>query len=133
MNEQTQAPEPASQPEIETDVLSLLKKMQQQLIFLEKKIDTLIHQSQARPPFGEKTFSRPHRPFGHPQHRPGGRPYEKRQGDGEKSFGYKKHGFEKDREGGSDQKRPFKKWHGGDAAESGPKKKPFYQGFRPKH
>ena len=59
--------------EHETDVLEILQRMQQQLSFLEKKIDALIHnsQSQSRPFNRERNFSRPARPFGRP-HRPGG-------------------------------------------------------------
>jgi hypothetical protein len=62
--------------ESDTDVVSLLKRMQQQLLFLEKKMDLLISQSQERPS-GEKTtpdrnfrkrpFSKPFRSFDHPQ------------------------------------------------------------------
>ncbi len=51
----------------ETDVIGLLKKMQQQLVYLEKKIDTLITQ---RP----QNFSRPFRPYGRPQHAGENRP-----------------------------------------------------------
>lgn len=50
-------------PQADSDVVSLIKKMQQQLNFLEKKIDILIGQSPERP-FGdrEKRFSKPFRP-----------------------------------------------------------------------
>jgi len=52
------------------DVVGLLKRMQQQLSFLEKKIDTLLSQSSQgggsdRPRFNsDRRFSRPSRPFG---------------------------------------------------------------------
>jgi hypothetical protein len=56
--------------EHESDVMALLQRMQQQLTFLEKKLDTLLQQSQqsqskpfARP---ERTFSKPFRPYGGP-------------------------------------------------------------------
>jgi hypothetical protein len=61
-----------------TDVVSLLKKMQQQLLFLERKIDSLISQSQERPhgekassdrPFQKRSFSKPFRSFDHPRRR----------------------------------------------------------------
>jgi hypothetical protein len=60
----------------DTDVVSLLSKMQQQLLFLERKIDLLISQSQGRPsgektspdrPFRKRPFSKPFRSFDHPQ------------------------------------------------------------------
>ena len=63
---------------LDTDVVSLLKRIQQQLLFLEKKVDLLLSQSQERR-HGEKTFSdRPsqRKPFSkqlrsldHPRHR----------------------------------------------------------------
>jgi hypothetical protein len=60
--------------EPENDVLSLLKRMQQQLGFLEKKMDTLIHQTQnqQRPqqPFrGERSW-RPKPPWQHDKKKP---------------------------------------------------------------
>ena len=56
--------------EHETDVKELLQRMQQQLMFLEKKLDTLIQQSRPKPFNQERPFSRPFRPYGRPQHRP---------------------------------------------------------------
>ena len=62
-----------------TDVVTLIRKMQQQLDFLERKIDTLISQSQGRPAMGrpspersfrDKRFSKPFRPSG-PSHQHG--------------------------------------------------------------
>ena len=50
--------EPSSE---ESDAVALLKKMQQQLVFLERKIDTLIHQSQNQPS-KDRHFSKPFRP-----------------------------------------------------------------------
>ena len=54
------------------EVMVLLKRMQQQLAFLEKKIDTLLSQSSQQPSQGsdrprfnnDRGFSRPPRPFG---------------------------------------------------------------------
>lgn len=60
----------------ETDLVSLLNKMQQQLNYLEKKIDILISQSQAKPfrervasdrPFRKGPFSKPARSFDRPR------------------------------------------------------------------
>ncbi|MBU0634014.1 MAG: hypothetical protein KKB82_07170 [Candidatus Omnitrophica bacterium] len=49
-------------PQAEQDVVALINKIQQQLVFLEKKIDTLISQSSERP-FREKHFSKPFQRF----------------------------------------------------------------------
>jgi len=60
--------------ENETEMMELLQRMQQQLVFLEKKVDTLLQQTQQRPPSfnRERNFSRPFRPpFGRPN-RPDG-------------------------------------------------------------
>ena len=61
--------------EHETEMMELLQRMQQQLTFLEKKMDTLLQQTQQRPPAPfnrERNFSRPFRPqFGRPN-RPDG-------------------------------------------------------------
>jgi len=66
----------------ETDLVSLVKRMQQQLNYLEKKIDVLISQSQPKPfrerterpfrerperPFQKRTFSKPSRSFDRPR------------------------------------------------------------------
>lgn len=88
------------------DVMALLKKIQQQLSFLEKKIDALIGSSQERP-FRERHFSKPYRSFGDSQHH-GKR--ERSHGPGERNFG-PGHPFEKrhDEEAGgfNRKKRPF--------------------------
>lgn len=90
----------------EQDVIALVKKMQQQLVFLEKKIDILISQSQDRP-FRQKPFSRPFRPFGY--HRRPEREHENT--SEEKRF---------------DRPRHFEKRHGQDKRGFDQKKKPFY-------
>jgi hypothetical protein len=62
----------------ENDVFSLLKKMQQQLSFLEKKVDLLISQSQGRPhgeraaqdrPFRKRPFTKQFHSSEYPRHR----------------------------------------------------------------
>ncbi len=85
---------------------ALIGKMQQQLGFLEKKIDLLIEQS-ARRSFSEKPFSRPARNFERPR-----RPFERGHdgGSGEKKF---------------DRGRHFEKRHGGDSRRFEHKKKPY--------
>jgi hypothetical protein len=95
-------------PQAGTDVVSLILKMQQQLNFLEKKIDLLISQSPDRP-YREKRFSKPFRPsFGHGPHH-GKRDFYR--GPREKSFPHERQresGFSQDRprEGGFPQDRP---------------------------
>ena len=66
-----------SSSESQGDVIFLLKKLQEQLTFLERKVDILVNQSKERPSFNkERTFSKPpFRPtssYGPSRH--GGRP-----------------------------------------------------------
>ena len=49
-----------------TEVMVLLQRMQQQLTYLEKKIDTLIQQAQPRPFGRERISPGPYRPFNRP-------------------------------------------------------------------
>ena len=105
------------------DVVSLLEKMQQQLLFLEKKIDTLIAQSQdkrfrGKPsperPFRKKPVSKPFRSSGHPRRHGKG---EQESAPGEKDSSqkfysqYRKRG---ENQGSSANKKPSyhrrKKW-----------------------
>lgn len=93
-------------------VVSLIKRMQQQLAFLEKKIDILIDQSSRRP-FSEKPFSKTSRPFGRPY-----RPFDREHGgaSGEKRFD-RGHHFEK-RHSEESQRFDHKKKAYGDSRES---------------
>lgn len=55
------------EPQIDQDVIGLLKKIQQQLNFLEIKLDKLMGQSSGRPSFNrdrDRRFGRPFRPSG---------------------------------------------------------------------
>ena len=113
MGEQSQHNDSLSPALAEQDVVVLIKKMQQQLVFLEKKIDILISQSQAKS-FGEKHFSKPFRSFDRPHRRPG-REYD--HGSGEKSF---------------DRERHFEKRHGEENRGFGQKKGPFFHKRRDK-
>jgi len=85
-------------PQTDSEIVSLIKKMQQQLNFLEKKIDILIGQSPDKPfQDREKRFSKPFRPsFGG--------------GHGKRDFnrGPRREGFSHDRprEGGFSHDRP---------------------------
>lgn len=98
------------------DVLSLVKKIQQHLVFLEKKLDTLIGQSSQRPqhsdrPFKGKPFSKPFRPtFGAPRH--GGKPGHGNRSGGERDFSQGRPSFGKrpdgaHRGGFGQNKKPF--------------------------
>ncbi len=113
MNEQSKHNDFLSPASDEQDVVALIRKIQQQLVFLEKKIDILIEQSSRRP-FSEKHFSKPSRSFGRPH-----RPFDRERGDasGEKRFDRGRH-FEKSH---SEENRKFdheKKTYGG-SRESG--------------
>ena len=80
----------------EPEMMVLIKKIQQHLVFLERKIDTLIGQSSDRSFNKGKRFSKPYRPGGPgggPSSGPGGhsshqprRDYGNRSGGGERSF-----------------------------------------------
>ena len=132
MSEQPQHNDSLPPASAEQDVVVLIKKMQQQLVFLEKKIDILISQSQERPFSKEQHFSRPFRSFGRP-HRPSGeksfdreRPFEKRHGEEDRGFGYKKKSYGHTRGSDFSQERHFEKRHDGEKRGFDPKKKPFF-------
>ncbi len=60
MNEQSEHGEEAVASGSQGDVVFLLKKLQEQLTFLERKVDILINQSKEKPSFNkERTFSKP--------------------------------------------------------------------------
>jgi hypothetical protein len=126
----------------ESDVIALLKKIQQQMVFLEKKIDLLVSQQQSaqgsgqptgerafdrdRPSFKDKHFSKPYRSYGPPQGGFGGRPDRgprdggPRGGDG---YGQGRPSFGRPRR--DDQHRGPS---GGGRPGFGGPKKPFYRG-----
>lgn len=137
-DENISAPPPA-----EENAVVLIKKLQQQLTFLEKKVDILINQSQAAPA-GERHFSKPYRSFDRserhgrgerdsgfrergPSH---GRPFEKRHGEEHRGFGYKKKHYDESREGDSGRERHFEKRHNDENRGFRHKKKPFFYGRR---
>jgi len=84
---------------LEQDVVTMIKKIQQQLIFLEKKIDTLINQSSGKR-FEVKRFSKPLQSFERSSYYGKGkqgspsrersfaqsRPFDKQQGDESRGF-----------------------------------------------
>ena len=111
MTEQFKSDNPSAPQQSETDVVVLIKKMQQQLAFLEKKIDLLVSQSQEKP-FREKSFSRPSRPFDRP-YRPGGHYPDKRdhgEGSRERSFRPGHYSDKRDQGEGS-RERSFRPTH----------------------
>lgn len=104
------------------EVITMLMKMQEQLNFLERKIDTLIKQGESGPsssgersfqdrPFREKRFSKPFRPF-----RPGGHPRKEYGGHEERPEGNRSDRRERGEYGG----------HGKPFGSGGFKKKPFF-------
>lgn len=123
----------------EQDVAALLKKVQQQLAFLEKKIDILIGQSETRS-VSDKRFSKPFRPFVRPYHRsergqdspPRERNYyparhsDRRPGGESREFGYKKKAYDNSREGDPSQEHRFKSRYAGEKKSFDNKNKPFY-------
>jgi hypothetical protein len=141
MSEQPQNNNPLPPAPADQDVIFLIKRLQQQLTFLEKKIDLLVNQSQARPS-QEKPFSKPFRSFGPSHRRPGpggdypyasgkksfdrGHHFEKRPGEAKEGFGYKKKPYAHPEGGDPGQGHHFEKRHGGEKKSFDPKKKPFY-------
>ena len=63
MTEQSQQKDISSASPDNSEVVALIKKLQQQMVYLEKKIDILVEGS-SRKPFGEKRFSKPFRSGG---------------------------------------------------------------------
>jgi hypothetical protein len=139
MSEQSEENDFLPATEARQDVAALIKKMQEQLASLEKKIDILINQSQARP-FGEKHFAKPFRSFGHPRRRFAkeqdnfsgekrsypGRHFEKRDGRENREFDRKKKAYDHSPESDFGQKRHFKKSYRGEKRGFDQKKKPFF-------
>jgi len=117
MNEHFEQNSSSESQQAEPDLLTLVKKIQQHLVYLEKKIDTLIGQSSDRPAKG-RHFSKPFRPFNNNRsrhHGEGNRDDRPR----ERSFGHDRP-FNRDR---GDRPR------GGDSHGSGfgADKKPFFR------
>lgn len=152
MNEELQDGVGSAAPEAPADVVSLIKKMQQQLTYLEKKIDALIVQLQQRPPHErpapEKRFEKSFRSYDRPRHherygkrkerdggpeersfRPG-RHFEKHHHAEGQGFGGHQESFDRGPEGGSGQDRRFKKKFGSRERGFDPRKKPFFRGRR---
>ena len=97
----------SSPPQVEPDVVALVKKIQQHLMFLEKKIDTLISRSSEKPSQGQH-FSKPFRSYGRPQHHS------------------QRKNYNSSREGGFDRGRPFDRGEGRGNRRFDQGKKPFF-------
>ncbi len=95
----------------ETDVVGLIKKLQQQVTYLERKIDILINQSGERA-FPPKHFSASSRPF-----RPG-----PRHESGEREHGPRERNFS--------HGRPFEQRHGEERQGFPRRKKQFFDRFK---
>ncbi len=122
----------------ESDIYVLIKKIQQQLVFLEKKIDVLISQSQEKP-FREKHFSKPFRSFDRSRRSdrekggsfgeknfPQGRSYEKPYHKENRDFGSKKKSYEHGVRSDFGNERHFEKSRGNENRGFGRKKRPFF-------
>jgi len=110
---------------IDPDVITLIKKMQEQLNALERKIDALISRPQERSygqdrPFNKGKFSRPFKPHGSSSYR--GRDTQSR------SYEEQERGehFSSSKERSSDQAHPFAKFI------TGASKRGFSPKFNPK-
>ncbi len=124
----------------EQDLMALIRKMQQQLIFLEKKIDILISQSQGGS-FRQKQYSKPFHTFDRAHRRPDrgynntssersferGGHFEKRRTEENREFGHKR-AYDNPRESDSGGRPHFEKRHGGENRGFHQRKKPFYYG-----
>ena len=138
MSEQSRFNEALPPAPAEQDMLALIRKMQQQLVFLEKKIDILINQSLGRP-YSEKHFSKPFRSFGRPGRHSNrahvnasgeksfdrARHFEKRHSEENRGFDHKKKTYDNSRESDFNQERHFEKRHDDEKRGFDQKKKPF--------
>ncbi len=150
MSEFSDENEDLSQPAQEdADVMSMLKKMQQQLNYLEKKIDMLIGQSPERSfQDREKRFSKPFRPsfgggshhgkrdfhrgprregFSHDRPREGGFSHGRSREGGFSKDRPREGGFSSDRPRSSGQDRPFDRKPGAGSRGFGHGDKPFFR------
>ncbi len=99
MTEQSNEDSSSNPQQADLDIVAVLRRMQQQLAFLEKKIDTLIKQSPERSgsqrPFNrDRGFQRSFRPgggFGHSDRHPRGERSSHSQDRPERSFAPRRH------------------------------------------
>lgn len=107
MNEDSKKENSSVSQHEEQQVLALVKRLQQQISFLEKKVDILLTRSTQRPS-ETKNFSKPFRSFGHSPH----------QGKSRGRDRSRERNFSADR---SDRKQ------GEESRGSGQKERPFYR------
>ncbi|MFA6379203.1 MAG: hypothetical protein WCX16_05445 [Candidatus Omnitrophota bacterium] len=136
-------------PEGETDVVALIKKMQQQLTALDKKIEILMSRPKESS-FGRKSFSRPSGSFNRPsfhgrddrrpsdrgEYRHGGResfggrdsfrPREAREGNFRERDSREGRSFEKKPYSGERSHSSSERPHSGEPRAFAPRKKPFF-------
>ena len=73
MNEDAETQDISPEAPESEDTVVLIKKMQKHLVYLEKKIDTVLEKlSQQKPSFRDKPFSKPFRSGGNFRRREGG-------------------------------------------------------------
>ena len=111
-------------PQEEKDAVTLIKKVVQQLAYLETKIDLLLAQSKNRPSFQDKNFSKPYRPYGGSQGYQGNRDNRNRDRGFEKRSYYDKNKGREER--GFQEPRSFDQGQRRENSHFDPKKKPFY-------
>ncbi len=119
------------------NLVVLIKTMQKQITFLERKIDQLINQSFSRPFSSGKSYSKPYRSFDRPRNYSDsassraageksferGSHFKKREGEENRGFGYKKKSYGESRESSSGPERHFARRSEGPREGFDPKKK----------
>ncbi len=108
MSEGLKDEQKSDQPGEESEVVMLIKQVQQQMVYLEKKLDLLLAQAPQKSFNREGSFSRPpRRPFGDSSFRHGkGRPHHSRPSGG--GFSNDRSSYDRPREGGfSGERKKF--------------------------
>jgi len=124
MSEQFEQNDALSSASNDQNLVSLIKTLQRQVTFLEKKIDQLIIQSSSKPSFSSgKSYSKPYRSFDRPRHHSDssggyagreksyerGSHFKKSEGEESRGFGYKKKSYGDHRESTFSPERHFAK------------------------
>jgi len=120
-------------PQAEPDTAAMLKRIQQQLVFLEKKIDTLISRPSERPSKGQH-FSKLFRPYGRPYQHGKRKHYNSSRENSSRGNSSRESNSRgnSSREGGFDRGRRFDRGPGGGNRRFDQGKRPFFQ-RRKKH
>lgn len=129
MSQQDQQNDEVVESGSSADVIFLLKKLQEQLTFLERKVDILVNQSKDKPSFNrERTFSKPpfrSGPSSYGAARHGGRPDSR----SERSGPPRERGYESGARASSSEKSYGDRDSRGSRGFAG-KKKPFFSKSR---